>query len=152
MYKYRENDKWPSPLTLDIQAKFSSLHQDYIEQGFSFYKLHAHRQKIAILERTSFSSKRCIFLIGWAFIRNVQGDQLNMTVFFFWYLGNSDLPRVIVYSSVHWASQFLLGTRKTRPCLTGHPVLVVDPRYILSHTFFYINYTVYLLNFVPNNF
>ena len=29
-------------------------------------------------------------------------------------------------TSVHWASHFLQGTRKTRPCLTGEPVLV-DP-------------------------
>ena len=33
-----------------------------------------------------------------------------------------DLSSIYVYSSLHWTSHFLQGTRKTRPCLTGHPV------------------------------
>ena len=53
---------------------------------------------------------------------SIQGDQLNMAVFL-WDLGKSDLSSVQVYSGVHWTSYFLQGTRKTRPCLTGHPVL-----------------------------
>ena len=55
-------------------------------------------------------------------ICSVRGDQLNMPVFFL-YLGKSDLSSVHVYSSVHKKSHFQQGTRKTRPCLTGHPVL-----------------------------
>ena len=47
----------------------------------------------------------------------VQGVQLNMVVFF-WYLGNCDLFSVHVYSSVHWTSQFVQGTRKSRQFLT----------------------------------
>ena len=52
---------------------------------------------------------------------DVQGYQLNMAVYF-WYLVKSDLSSVYVYSSVHWASHLLQGTRKIRPCLNGHPV------------------------------
>ena len=80
-----------------------------------------------------FNGRHCITVIFFLFIITsisylqgdhvflVQGDQLNMAMIFC-YLGNSDLARVHVYSSVHWTSQFLLGTRKTRPCLIGHPV------------------------------
>ena len=55
------------------------------------------------------------------YINKLQGGQLNMAVCF-WYLGKSELSSVRVYSSVHWTNQFLQGTRKTRPCRTGHPV------------------------------
>ena len=41
-----------------------------------------------------------------------QGDQLNMVVYF-WYLVKSDLS----------SERYHVRTRKTRPCLTGHPVL-----------------------------
>ena len=41
---------------------------------------------------------------------------------FFWYHVKTDLSSVHVYNSVHWTSHFLQGTRKTRSCLTGHPV------------------------------
>ena len=51
----------------------------------------------------------------------IQGDKLNMVVLFS-YLGKSDLYIVHLYSTVHWTSHFLQGIRKTRPCLTGHPV------------------------------
>ena len=27
-----------------------------------------------------------------------------------------------MYATVHWTSNFLQGTRRTRPCFTGHPV------------------------------
>ena len=43
-----------------------------------------------------------------------QGDQLNMAVF------SGTLKKVT--TRVHWTSHYLRGTRKTRPCLTGHPV------------------------------
>ena len=46
----------------------------------------------------------------------IQGDQLNMTCL-------SDLSSVPYCTRVHWTSHFLRGTRKTRPCLTGHPVV-----------------------------
>ena len=35
----------------------------------------------------------------------VQGDQLNMTVFF-WYLVKSNLSNIHAYKSVHWTSYF----------------------------------------------
>ena len=55
--------------------------------------------------------------------RLVQGDQLNMAVCFSHLVsGTSDLPNVHVYSSVHWTSHFLQGTRKTWPCISGRPV------------------------------
>ena len=54
-------------------------------------------------------------------VQQIQGDQFNMAVFL-WYLGNRDLSNLHVYSSVHWTSLILQGTRKTRPCLTSHPV------------------------------
>ena len=51
----------------------------------------------------------------------IQGDQLNMNMLF-WHLGKGDLSSVHVYSGVHWISHFIKGARKTRTCLTGHPV------------------------------
>ena len=52
----------------------------------------------------------------------LQGDQLNMAVFFL-YLGKRNLFSVIhVYSIVHGTSKFLQGTTKTRPYITGHSV------------------------------
>ena len=43
---------------------------------------------------------------------NVQGDQINMVVLF-WYLVKSDLSSVPICStSLHWTSHFLQGTRK----------------------------------------
>ena len=50
----------------------------------------------------------------------IQGNQLNMAVFFLC-LGKSDLYSVHVV--VDGTSQFKQGTRKTRPCLTGHPLV-----------------------------
>ena len=47
--------------------------------------------------------------------------QYSMTVCF-WYLVKSDLSSAHVYSCLHWTSNFLQGTRKTRPCFAGHPV------------------------------
>ena len=52
----------------------------------------------------------------------VQGDQLNMAMFF-WYFVKSYLPSVRYCSHIHWISRILQGTRNTRPCLTGHPVI-----------------------------
>ena len=52
---------------------------------------------------------------------SLHGDQLNMDVFFR-YLGKSDLSSVNMYGSIHWTSNFLQGTRITRPYLNGHPV------------------------------
>ena len=45
---------------------------------------------------------------------------MNMAVFL--YLVKSDFSSVRYYTHVHWKSHFLQGTRKTRTCLTGHPV------------------------------
>ena len=42
---------------------------------------------------------------------HLQGDQLNKAMFF-WYHVKSDLFSVYVYSSVHWTSHLLQGTRK----------------------------------------
>ena len=47
---------------------------------------------------------------------NLQGDQLNMAVFF-WY--KVTCP---VYATVHVYTESIFTTRKTHPCLTGHPV------------------------------
>ena len=44
-----------------------------------------------------------------------------MAVFFF-YLVKSDLSSVHYCTRVQWTNQFLQGTRKTRPYITGHPV------------------------------
>ena len=53
----------------------------------------------------------------------LQHDQINMAVFFWYTLSN---VTCLVYASVHTYTghflYFLQGTRKTRPCLTGHPV------------------------------
>ena len=66
----------------------------------------------------------------------VQGDQLHMDLFI-WYLVKSDLSNVRYCTRVHWTSYFLQGTRKTRSCLTGHPVpiqfeLVQDILHLMS--------------------
>ena len=55
--------------------------------------------------------------------QTIQGDQLNIAVLF-WYLGKSDSSSVRYYT-VSYTGQitFLQGTKKTRPCLTGHPVV-----------------------------
>ena len=47
----------------------------------------------------------------------LQGDQLNMTVFF---CSLEKVTRRVVY--IHWTSHFFWGTRNTRLCLTGHSV------------------------------
>ena len=50
----------------------------------------------------------------------LQPDQINMAVFFFVTL---TCPVYTMYCTrVHWRSQFIQGTRNTRPCLTGDPV------------------------------
>ena len=43
-------------------------------------------------------------------------------VFMSWYLVKNDMFSAYVNSSVHWTSNFLQGTRTTRPCLSGYPV------------------------------
>ena len=52
-------------------------------------------------------------------IFKVQPDQINMAVLF-WYHVKTDLASV--FTPVHWTSRFLQDARKTRGCLTGHPV------------------------------
>ena len=52
------------------------------------------------------------------FIR-IQGAQLYMTVCFLFLV---PCKKWIVHCPVYWTSHFLQGTRKTRPCITGHPV------------------------------
>ena len=39
------------------------------------------------------------------------------------FLIKSDLSNVHIYSSIHWTSHFLQGTRKRQPYLNGDPVL-----------------------------
>ena len=46
----------------------------------------------------------------------------------FWYLVKSVLSSVHRYRSLYWISNFLQGTRKTRPCLIGHPVYNLDQK------------------------
>ena len=60
-------------------------------------------------------------LYGEGYETYIQGDQLNMTVFF-WYLVIGDLSGVRFCTRIHWTSHFLQGTRKTGPSLTSHPV------------------------------
>ena len=55
------------------------------------------------------------------FFTEIQGDQLNMAVCF-WYLVKIVFSSVHVNISVHWTSHFLKGTRKTLPCLSGQVV------------------------------
>ena len=50
----------------------------------------------------------------------LQGDQINMVVFI-WYLVTSDLSSERYCTHVPWKST--QGTRKTWPCLIGHPVV-----------------------------
>ena len=52
----------------------------------------------------------------------IQCDQLNMAVFFGTF--KNYLSSVRYCTRVHCTSHFLQGTRKTRPCLIGHPVSV----------------------------
>ena len=63
-----------------------------------------------------------------------QPDQVNMAVLF-WYLVKSDASvRIrtvypIVYSTLYirWTRHVIQGTRTTRQCITGHPVVDPDP-------------------------
>ena len=55
----------------------------------------------------------------------IQPDQINMTVLF-WYLAESNAS-VRYGTYVHWTNHVLQGTRNTRPCLTGHPVIPSAP-------------------------
>ena len=67
----------------------------------------------------------------------IQGDQLNKAVLF-WYLVKSDLFIVHVYSSLSLDKHFFQRTRKTRPCLTGHPVdEIYDVKKTVKSDFFY---------------
>ena len=81
------------------------------------------------LFRTLLDLLVAVFFVIFLFVRtnpntdlSIQGDQLNKALCF-WYLIGSDFSCVHLYSSVHWISHILQRTRKTRPCLTGHPVL-----------------------------
>ena len=47
---------------------------------------------------------------------------------------NGHYTIVDVYCSIHWISHFLQGTKKTRPCITGHPV---DYEYDMIFIFFF---------------
>ena len=54
----------------------------------------------------------------------VQGDQLNISVCLWQNKLEVTCPVYVkLYSSIRWTSTFLQGTRKTRSCLPGHPVL-----------------------------
>ena len=65
---------------------------------------------------------RTKYVLGFSVRCFIQGDQLDMAVFF-WYQVESDVSSVHVYNSIHRTSHLLQGTRKTRQCLTGHPVV-----------------------------
>ena len=43
-------------------------------------------------------------------------------IVFFWCFRRSDSSTVQLYSSIHWISHILKGTRKIKSCLSGHPV------------------------------
>ena len=62
---------------------------------------------------------------------SMQGDQLNMAMSS-WYLVKKDLSYVCYSTCVHLISLFLQAIRKTRPCLTGHPVHCMHLIFILS--------------------
>ena len=52
----------------------------------------------------------------------IQPDQINMSVCFCYFV-KSDLSSLRFCTRVNWKSPFSQGTRNTRPCLSGHPVL-----------------------------
>ena len=52
----------------------------------------------------------------------IQGDQLNLAVFF-WYLVKNDLSSLHVCSKYTGQVPFYKVPEKTRPCLTGNPVI-----------------------------
>ena len=54
--------------------------------------------------------------LGMLILIFIQPDQINMAVFFRYFV------KVRYSLCVHWTSYFLQGTRKTRPCLTSHPL------------------------------
>ena len=82
-------------------------------------------------------------------LRLVQGEQLDLAVFF-WYLGKSDLSSVHVYSSVHWTSHFLQGTIEELPCLTGHLVAYVLAFFRSGSSFIIQFFHNFLLNICRN--
>ena len=53
---------------------------------------------------------------------DVQDDKLNIAVCF-WYLIKSDLSSIRLCARVHWTCH-IFGTRKARPCLPGHPLVL----------------------------
>ena len=57
---------------------------------------------------------KTLFLIHLILFTSLQGDQLNMAVFF-WCIG-SYLFGVYVYSRVHWTSHFLQGLGTLQKC------------------------------------
>ena len=52
----------------------------------------------------------------------IEGNQLNMAVFFSYFV-KSDLSSVFYFTRVHWTSHLFQGTRKTRQRWIGHPVV-----------------------------
>ena len=56
-----------------------------------------------------------------AFPNNLKDGQITMVLFFL-YLIRTDSSSLRYCKHVHWTSHFLLGTRNTLPCLTGHLV------------------------------
>ena len=63
--------------------------------------------------------KQCVLLPSYTYIY-IQGDQLNMDVFF-WYLEKSDLTSVGYCTRVHCISRFLQGNRKNTAMLNWSP-------------------------------
>ena len=60
---------------------------------------------------------------GLVYLNYVQVEQLHITVCF-WYLLKSDLSSAHNDSNEHWASHFLQGTRKIRPCSSGWVICI----------------------------
>ena len=99
---------------------------DYIVYRKNYYKVHC----LEVYTRSELNMTDSLLQAGQVIDHAVQipapivksllqGDQLNMAVFF-WYLVQNDLSSVCSCTRVHWSSDFLHGTRKTRPCLTDN--------------------------------
>ena len=94
-------------LTSDISKKYVFLHLTFNYRFTYIYGIFFFIF-IALIKKTINLIK--IISTG-TILRLIQPDQINMAVQLFLYLVKSDKQ-----------SHVLLGTRKTRPCITGHPV------------------------------
>ena len=58
----------------------------------------------------------------WTLFFILKPNKIYIAVFFC-YLRKLLVHCSHMYSGIHWTSHFIQGNRKTRQCLTGHPVL-----------------------------